>query len=55
MPKSKRPHKHSERYLNERRRIKNKTRKLLKRIKHMKPETQDKIVKCCPIGRRRER
>lgn len=44
-----------ERYFNEKRRIKNKTRKLLKRIKNIKPETQEKILQNCKIKRRREK
>jgi hypothetical protein len=44
-----------QRYFNERRRIKNKTRKLLKRIKNLKKETQEKILKVSKIGRKKER
>lgn len=44
-----------QKYFNERRRIKNKTRKLEKRIKNLSPELQEKIRKNCPIGRKREK
>jgi len=42
-------------YSTERRRIKNKKRKLLSRIKNIKPETQEKILKANKIGRKKER
>jgi hypothetical protein len=41
-------------YLANRTRIKNKTRKLEARIKHLPEETKEKIRKACPIGRRKE-
>lgn len=44
----------SEKFLASRTRIKNKERKLTKRIKNFKPETQDKIKKVCRIGRKKE-
>jgi len=50
-----RSQKKCQRYFNERRRIKNKTRKLLKRIKNLKKETQEKILKHNKIGRKKER
>ena len=42
-------------YFSEHRRITNKTRKLLKRIKNINPESQQKILDNCPIGRKREK
>jgi len=41
-------------YSTEKRRIKNKRRKLTKRIKNIKPETQEKILRVNKIGRRKE-
>jgi hypothetical protein len=43
-------------YLNNRTRIKNKTRKLEKRLKHssMSQDKKDKIIKNCRIGRKAE-
>ncbi len=43
------------RYLSERKRIKNKTRKLAKLTRNLSPETRDKILKACPIGRMKEK
>jgi len=42
------------RYLNARRRIHNKTKALAKRIKNLKPETRERVLKACPIKRKRE-
>ncbi len=50
-----RAHNKCQRYLNAKRRIKNKTRKLLKQIKNLKKETQEKILKHSKIGRKKER
>jgi len=44
-----------QRYSNEKRRVKNKTRKLLKRIKNIKEETRNKILSHCKIGRKYEK
>ena len=44
-----------QRYFNLRTRIKNKTRRLKKRIKNIKPETQEKVLKSTIIQRKRER
>lgn len=46
---------HCQEYLNQRTRIKNKKRKLLKRIKNLKQETQENILTNSPIGRRKEK
>lgn len=48
-------HEHCKLYLAQRRRIKNKTQKLIKRIKTLKKETQDKILQNSPIGRQKEK
>ena len=53
--KSKRPHKHCAIYFSQRRRIKNKTKKLEKRIKKFNFQLQEKIRLNCPIGRKREK
>lgn len=55
MAKRKRPHKHCQQYFTTRRRIKNKERKLEKRIKDIKEEIQRKIRKHCKIGRKKEK
>jgi len=44
-----------ERYLISRRRIQNKTRKMLKRIKNFEKETRERIIKLNPIKRRKEK
>jgi hypothetical protein len=44
----------TQQYLNSKKRITNKTRKLETRIKNLKPESQEKIKQSCPIGRKRE-
>jgi len=54
MRKYGRNQKKCQRYLHERKRIKNKTRELLKSIKNLKKETQEKILKVTKIGRRKE-
>jgi len=41
-------------YLTERRRIRNKTRKLNKSIKNIHPDTQKHIIKTNKIGRKKE-
>ncbi len=55
MAKSKRPHKHCEKYLSQRIRIDNKTSKLEKSINHFsKEESKEAVKKSCPIGREAE-
>jgi hypothetical protein len=43
-----------QKYLNEKKRIKNKTEELEKRISKFKDEVRDKIKKSCLIGREKE-
>lgn len=50
-----RENKSSKKYRSEGRRYKNKMRKMLKRIKNMKPATQERILKLNPIKHQRGR